>query len=322
MPCILSGDSTASESTLPTTTTSMSSELPTTVTSEVIVEPTTIPAPAPALTTSTSSVDSEKVSLLEIVNKPEPEKTAKQSVPLQMLSCSIQKEKAYYAKQPWYWKIVYWLEAPLTILRNTTIPVVMEERYNKWNLLLTSFGMPLFLFYKSEKALTDVVCGMPLWAILAIAIPALFLFFYFFAPWEKTPSGWMFFVVLFISFFMSIMWVEEIADELVSLMNALGCIAGIQPFVMGLTILAVGNSISDLIGDMTITKQGYPQMAIGGIYASPMFSLLVGLGVALGIRYAENPSEPLTLGEDTEVINLTFVFMLITLVVTLIVRIF
>lgn len=66
---------------------------------------------------------------------------------------------------------------------------------------------------------------------------------------------------------MSIMWVEEIADELVGLMNALGSIAGVQPFVMGLTVLAVGNSISDLVGDITITKQGYPQMAIGGIYA-------------------------------------------------------
>ena len=236
-----------------------------------------------------------------------------------MLRCNIQKEKEYYARQPWYWKIVYWLEAPLVILRNTTIPVVMEERYNKWHLLLTSLGMPLFIFYKTEKSLTDTMWGLPLWAILAIAIPLLFLFFYFCTPWEHTPTGWVFFVILFISFFMSIMWVEEIADELVSLMNALGCIAGIQPFVMGLTILAVGNSISDLIGDMTITKQGYPQMAIGGIYASPMFSLLVGLGVSLGVLYAKNPTAVITLGEDTEVINLTFVFMLITLVVTLIV---
>ena len=77
----------------------------------------------------------------------------------------------------------------------------------------------------------------------------------------------MFYLLLFTSFFMSIVWLEMIADQLVLLMNALGTMAGIQPFVMGLTILAVGNSISDLVGDVTITKQGYPQMAIGGIYA-------------------------------------------------------
>ena len=139
------------------------------------------------------------------------------------------------------------------------------------------------------KALTDPICGMPAWLLLLIVIPALFIFFYLTTPWTQPPTGWVFFLILFVAFFMSIMWVEEIADELVSLMNALGCIAGIQPFVMGLTILAVGNSISDLIGDVTITKQGYPQMAIGGIYASPMFSLLVGLGIALSIKYVEDP---------------------------------
>lgn len=236
----------------------------------------------------------------------------------------------YYKELPWYWKILYWIEAPLIVLRNATIPVVMEERYNKFHLLLTAFGIPLFLFYKSEKAWTDTMFGVPLWVILLITIPILLLFFEFLTPWEHSPTGWMFFVILFIAFFMSIMWVEEIADELVSLMNALGCIAGIQPFVMGLTILAVGNSISDLVGDVTITKQGYPQMAIGGIYASPMFSLLVGLGVALSIRYAEDPygsdermtcRSDLSLGDDTEVINLTFIFLLVTLVSTLIVEI-
>lgn len=226
-----------------------------------------------------SAADVEKTSLLEPAENPV----------WKQLKVHVRREVDFYKEEKWYWKIVYWLEAPLTVLRNATIPVVMEERYNKFHLLLTAFGMPLFLFYKSSKALTDRVCGMPAWLLLLIVIPALFVFFYLATPWTQPPSGWVFFLILFVAFFMSIMWVEEIADELVSLMNALGCIAGIQPFVMGLTILAVGNSISDLIGDVTITRQGYPQMAIGGIYASPMFSLLVGLGVALSIKYVEDP---------------------------------
>lgn len=139
---------------------------------------------------------------------------------------------------------------------------------------------------------------------------------------------------------MSIMWVEEIADELVVLMNALGSMAGIQPFVMGLTILAVGNSISDLVGDITITKQGYPQMAIGGIYAcrrggrSQCSSADVldadgprrragnsndGVSVGLRAEGVRRRDEAITLGEDTIVINLTFIFLLLTLLTTLIV---
>ena len=93
------------------------------------------------------------------------------------------------------------------------------------------------------------------------------MLFWFTTPFVGLPKKGVFIVMLFVSFFMSIMWIEAIADQLVLLMNALGSMMGIQPFVMGLTILAVGNSISDLVGDVTITKQGYPQMAIGGIYA-------------------------------------------------------
>ena len=85
---------------------------------------------------------------------------------------------------------------------------------------------------------------------------------------EDTPVINLTFIFLLLTLIATlIVWIEMIADQLVLLMNALGTMAGIQPFVMGLTILAVGNSISDLVGDGTITKQGYPQMAIGGIYA-------------------------------------------------------
>lgn len=173
----------------------------------------------------------------------------------------------YYRALAWYWKVVYWLEAPLTVLRNWTIPVVMEERYNKFHLLLTALGMPLFVFWKSEHALTDAVLGLPCWLLVLVAAAALFVLFWFTTPFVGLPKKGVFIVMLFVSFFMSIMWIEAIADQLVLLMNALGSMMGIQPFVMGLTILAVGNSISDLVGDVTITKQGYPQMAIGGIYA-------------------------------------------------------
>ena len=162
---------------------------------------------------------------------------------------------------------MYILELPITLLRNMTIPVVMEERYNKFNLLLTSVGMPLFIFMKGDHAFTDKIIGMPYWLFLILISCCLFIFFWFTTSFTKVPTGFMFYLLLFTSFFMSIVWIEMIADQLVLLMNALGTMAGIQPFVMGLTILAVGNSISDLVGDVTITKQGYPQMAIGGIYA-------------------------------------------------------
>ena len=99
---------------------------------------TTTPVTIPATTTPATAepADLEKSSLLEPAENPV----------WKQLKVHVRREVEYYKEEKWYWKIVYWLEAPLTVLRNATIPVVMEERYNKFNLLLTAFGMPQFLF--------------------------------------------------------------------------------------------------------------------------------------------------------------------------------
>ena len=112
----------------------------------------------------------------------------------ELLKKSVSSEVEFYKKQSWLKKIIYWLEAPLTFLRNATIPVVMEERYDKFLLLLTAFGMPLFIFYKTGRKLTDVAIGLPYWSIILICSLALFLFFACCMPFKGTPKKGMFLV--------------------------------------------------------------------------------------------------------------------------------
>ena len=112
----------------------------------------------------------------------------------ELLKKSIRSEVEFYKKRSWVKKIIYWLEAPLTFLRNATIPVVMEERYDKFLLLLTAFGMPLFIFYKTGRGLTDVIMGLPCWSIILICSFLLFLFFACCMPFQGTPKKGMFLV--------------------------------------------------------------------------------------------------------------------------------
>ncbi|GLI67630.1 hypothetical protein VaNZ11_011878 [Volvox africanus] len=71
------------------------------------------------------------------------------------------------------------------------------------------------------------------------------------------------------------------AGELVSTAVALGQIFGISPSLLGATLLAWGNSVSDLVSNITLAKDGLPSMAITACFASPMFVLLAGLVTSL-----------------------------------------
>ena len=121
-----------------------------------------------------------------------PAKTSMWTLLKQTVRCEVE----YYRKLSWMKKIVYWLEAPLTLLRNMTIPVVMEERYDKFLLLTTAFGMPLFIFHKSERALSELMFGLPSWLVLLGISLVLFVFFACCMPFEGTPKQSMFFVGL------------------------------------------------------------------------------------------------------------------------------
>ena len=127
----------------------------------------------------------------------------------------------------------------------------------------------------------------------------------------------MYLVVLVLEgFVISVLWISAIANELVSLLNAIGLMLNISPVILGLTILAWGNSLGDIVADVSLAVQGYSQMAMGGVFASPMFNMLIGMGSALTISCAKTGTTDL--GKDTANINLTFIFLVISLISSII----
>jgi len=107
-----------------------------------------------------------------------------------------------------------------------------------------------------------------------------------YGPQKEEPPSLIFSVPLaMIGFVVAATWIDLIADQLVNLLNFLGIVCHIPATVMGLTVLAWGNSIGDLSTNMSMAKRGLGNMAITACFAGPLFNLLVGLGVGFSLAF-------------------------------------
>ncbi|XP_028761307.1 cation/calcium exchanger 1-like [Neltuma alba] len=177
------------------------------------------------------------------------------------------------------------LELPLSLPRRLTIPIVSEEKWSKPYAVISVTLAPLVLAAVCDTQLVNVNKKSNLIKYLPAAMVGFVLGC---TTWVKTksssPPRKCLFLWLAGGFAMSVLWNYIVADELVSLLYSLGHIIGVSPCILGLTVLAWGNSMGDLIANGAMALNGGEdgvQIAISGCYAGPMFNTLMGLGLPL-----------------------------------------
>jgi sodium/potassium/calcium exchanger 6 len=152
-------------------------------------------------------------------------------------------------------RVLMLCELPFTVLRKASIPIPCEGYYNRGVIALSIAISPLwFAWYMlghEINILSPETIGffMIYWGI-AISVGVLVLRF---AP---GGDGVMSIIIetpiAFYGFIMAATWIDYIADHLVSLLDFIGIILHIPGAVMGLTVLAWGNSMGDLSANMTM----------------------------------------------------------------------
>lgn len=80
-----------------------------------------------------------------------------------------------------------------------------------------------------------------------------------------------------LTFFGSIAWIGFFSFFMVSWAEVIGNTIGIPTVVMGLTFLAAGTSVPDLLSSVIVAKQGEGDMAVSSSIGSNIFDVLVGL---------------------------------------------
>lgn len=76
--------------------------------------------------------------------------------------------------------------------------------------------------------------------------------------------------------------------ELVALLEYLGILSGVSYEVLGMTVLAWGNSVGDLSTNMAMARKGLSNMAMTACFAGPIINLLVSLGLGFMQNLAVN----------------------------------
>ncbi|EGX96899.1 sodium/calcium exchanger protein [Cordyceps militaris CM01] len=133
------------------------------------------------------------------------------------------------------------------------------------------------------------------------------------------------YILCFLGFMISIAWISTIAGEVVGVLQTLGVVLDISEALLGLTIFAAGNSIGDLVADITVARLGHPVMALSACFGGPLLNILLGIGIGgvlMMIKGAnhersKHPDQPVQYGPYPVEIGGTLLVSSVTLLVIL-----
>ncbi|KAI8992445.1 Sodium/calcium exchanger protein-domain-containing protein [Pilobolus umbonatus] len=202
-------------------------------------------------------------------------------------------------------KISSVLSTPVIFLLTITLPVIRESALKPNTIELTNDMIDSLEDYNEEEIIPGDSCWLKwLTAVQIVTGPLLiaFLFstqevssgkiaysiaiiiglvtctlFWFTTSSLNTPR--LYWMMAFIGFGIAVVWIYLIANEVVSVLQAIGMAVGISEAILGLTIFALGNSLGDFVANVTMAKMGYPLMAMSACFGGPMLNIMLGMGI-------------------------------------------
>ena len=227
-------------------------------------------------------------------------------------------------------KFLFCVEFLFSILRRLTIPsdAIWDERRRKWIIASPTFTLALFIvkltggFFDTWNSKLGSAPHVVLWPLLFG--PPLSVMLWMFTRPDVTPKIFPLFVLC--GFVMSIVWMAMVAGEVVALIETIGINLGISTSILGMTIIAWGNSMGDMMANVAVAKgdgtrevcKKGAKMALAACFGSPMLMNLIGTGGNLVAHILVSSGAPVV-SFVSQTCRVAFFFMGIALVSHLVV---
>ncbi|XP_067651064.1 mitochondrial sodium/calcium exchanger protein-like isoform X2 [Haliotis asinina] len=179
-------------------------------------------------------------------------------------------------------------KCPILLMLKLTIPVVdysgSDDDKDNWNRHLNSlhcFTGPVFGVFATKVAFVKLGGAFPVWGLVMIIGGVLGMTV--FCVTKNTDKPRFHALFAYLGFVVAVVWIYSVANEIVNILQTFGIVFNISNAILGLTFLAWGNSIGDLIADFAMARQGYPRMGISACFGGPLFNMLLGIGIPFTI---------------------------------------
>lgn len=207
-----------------------------------------------------------------------------------------------------------------------TPPSSEPKEWNRWLVMIQAFLAPFFIVLviwantdiENPRALLRPTLYSLLFSLVVLAVLLT-------TTTPTRPPRWRS-ILCFMGFAVSIAWISTIANEVVGVLKAIGVILNMSDAILGLTIFAVGNSLGDLVADITVARLGFPVMALSACFGGPMLNILLGIGISGSYitikgsnkKHRQHPDRPIRFKPYHIDVSTTLVISGATLLITLV----
>ncbi|KAF2624397.1 sodium/calcium exchanger protein-like protein [Macroventuria anomochaeta] len=204
-------------------------------------------------------------------------------------------------------------------------PSTEPKQWNRWLVIIQTFTAPFFILLvvwaNVEPEDPRALLRQTMYSLIASLVMLAFILL---TTTPNRPPRWRQ-LLCFLGFAVAIAWISTIANEVVGVLRTLGVILNMSDAILGLTIFAVGNSLGDLVADITVARLGFPVMALSACFGGPMLNILLGIGLSGTYmiltkgehRHDKHPNEPIHFKPYHIAVSTTLVISGASLLVTL-----